>query len=54
MLIGATSRSTTFEACQQTHKRRMSMNILITVASRHGSTREIAEMLTQELRMADH
>jgi menaquinone-dependent protoporphyrinogen oxidase len=32
----------------------MSMNILITVASRHGSTREIAEMLAQELRMADH
>jgi menaquinone-dependent protoporphyrinogen oxidase len=32
----------------------MSMKILITVASRHGSTREIAEMLAQELRMADH
>jgi menaquinone-dependent protoporphyrinogen oxidase len=32
----------------------MSMNILITVASRHGSTREIAEMLAQELRAADH
>jgi menaquinone-dependent protoporphyrinogen oxidase len=32
----------------------MSMNILIAVASRHGSTREIAEMLAQELRAADH
>jgi menaquinone-dependent protoporphyrinogen oxidase len=30
------------------------MNILITVASRHGSTHEIAEILAQELRVADH
>jgi menaquinone-dependent protoporphyrinogen oxidase len=30
------------------------MHILITVASRHGSTREIAEVLAQELRAADH
>ncbi len=30
------------------------MNILITVASRHGSTHEIAEVLAQGLRAADH
>lgn len=30
------------------------MNILITVASKHGSTREIAEAIAQELRSAGH
>lgn len=30
------------------------MNILITVASKHGSTREIAEAIAQEIRSAGH
>ena len=30
------------------------MNILVAVASRHGSTHEIAEVLAQELRTSGH